>query len=118
MAKSFKPARQTDFFETFAKIPDDIEDRLVLQKEAEKAIEESVLVGMKMIHDYLRDEYLNNLRSDIAATSLPNGKKFYEACIKFHTSTNLTAEEIHAMGHAEVEKIEKEITEVNDIYTY
>ena len=27
---------------------------------------------------------------EIASSSLPNGKEFYQQCLKFHTSTNMT----------------------------
>ena len=41
-----------------------------------------------------------------------NGKAFYEACLAFHTSTNLTAEEIHQQGLDEVDRIEAEMREI------
>ena len=51
-------------------------------------------------------------RKEIAATSLPDGVSYYRECIRFHTSTELTPEEIHKIGLEEVEKIEKEMREV------
>jgi len=46
----------------------------------------------------------------IGVSSLPNiGLDFYAACLRFHTSTNLTAGEIHNMGLVEVGRIEKEM---------
>jgi uncharacterized protein (DUF885 family) len=43
--------------------------------------------------------------------SLPDGEKFYRQCIKFHTCTDLTPQEIHDMGLREVERIEKAMNE-------
>ena len=40
------------------------------------------------------------------------GPEFYKACLAFHTSTNLTAEEIHQKGLDEVERIEEEMREI------
>ncbi len=57
-------------------------------------------------------EYLKHTRPEIAATSLPGGKDFYRQCIRFHTSTELTPEEIHQIGLKEVEKIEAEMKKV------
>ena len=50
---------------------------------------------------------------DIAVSSLPDiGVEFYEQCLKFHTSTDMTAEEIHQTGLKEVERINKEMRNV------
>jgi len=38
--------------------------------------------------------------------------EYYKACLAFHTSTNLTAEEIHQKVLDEVGKIEEEMREV------
>jgi uncharacterized protein (DUF885 family) len=37
-----------------------------------------------------------------ACLDLPNGPSLYEACLKFHTGSNRTAADIHAVGLAEV----------------
>ena len=49
--------------------------------------------------------------SQIGASSLPGGQ-FYKACIRFHTSTDMTADEIHRLGRQEVDRIEMEMEEV------
>jgi uncharacterized protein (DUF885 family) len=41
--------------------------------------------------------------------ALPNGKEYYDYCLQRHTTTNLSAQEIHDLGIKEVEKIEMEI---------
>ena len=43
-------------------------------------------------------------------SSLPElGVEFYDQMLKFHTSTNMTATEIHNLGLAEVDRIEVEM---------
>ena len=50
---------------------------------------------------------------EIAVSSLPDiGKQFYKQCLKFHTSTNMTEEEIHNLGLEEVDRIEKEMMDI------
>ena len=109
-----KAPKETVFFAPFANMPDSIsrQDQEALQDKAVKAIETSVQGGMRLICDYLEEHYMKNLRPHIAASSLPNGKAFYQECIRFHTSTNMTPEEIHSIGQAEVEKIESQMTAV------
>jgi len=64
---------------------------------------------------YLEDAYIPavaQLRGDsVACSELPNGKALYEACLRFHTGSNASAEEIHAKGLAEVERISAEMEE-------
>ena len=51
--------------------------------------------------------------SEIAVSSLPDiGEQFYKQCLKFHTSTNMTEEEIHNLGLEEVTRIEKEMMNI------
>jgi len=40
-----------------------------------------------------------------AAGGLPEGERFYQLCLRFHTSTSLSPEEAHAIGLAQVEEI-------------
>ncbi len=106
---------KTVFYETFAEIPNSIgtpEERKSLQERAQAAIRDSVQPGMKRIRDYLDLEYLNKTRKDIAVTSLPGGKEFYERCVRFHTSTALTPQEIHEIGKKEVDRLEREMKKV------
>ena len=50
---------------------------------------------------------------EIAVSSLPDiGEQFYKQCLKFHTSTNMTEEEIHNLGLEEVDRIEKEMMDI------
>ncbi len=44
--------------------------------------------------------------------ALPNGDAFYKHCLARHTTTSLTADEIHALGLREVAIIQKEMREI------
>lgn len=93
---------------------DSVENREDLQSKAESAIKTFVQPSMAFIMEFIQSEYLAKTRPEIAATSLPNGQDFYQECIRFHTTTNMTAKEIHEIGLREVEAIEAEMREVND----
>ena len=106
-------AEKTPFFEPFADLKcGSEEEKKQLQKGAKDAIETSIKVGFGLLAEFIEKEYLPACRPEIAATSLPNGKEFYKACLKFHTTTDLTAEEIHQMGLKEVARIEDEMNEI------
>ena len=51
---------------------------------------------------YLKDTYFPNARDDPSCSALPNGRSIYEKCLKFHTTTNLTPDEVHEIGVLEV----------------
>ena len=110
---SAEDPKTSAYFEPFLTIASGSEDdKKSLQAEAELAITNSIKPAFAKLAAFLDKEYLPACRPDIAATSLPNGQDFYSACLAFHTTTSLTAEEIHAMGHKEVERIEEEMREI------
>jgi len=107
-------AENTAFYKPFMEAENvGIDDKKRLQVEAQDAIKNFVQVGFNKIGDFLESEYLAACRPDIAASSLPGcGVEFYKACLRFHTSTDLTAEEIHEKGVKEVARIEEEMREI------
>lgn len=63
-------------------------------------------------HAFMVNEYIPNGRSDIAAKNLPNGEAFYANRVRHYTTTDLTAQEIHDLGLAEVARIRSEMDAV------
>jgi len=55
---------------------------------------------------YLRDDYVPHGRKDVGLWALPDGDARYAARIKQMTTTDLTADQIHEIGLAEVARIE------------
>ena len=112
-----QPAQSSPFYQPFLSLPSSLtsgseEEVREVQSAALAAITDSVKVGLRQIAEFLRAEYQQSCRQEIAATSLPNGEQFYAACLRFHTTTSLTAQQIHQMGHAEVNRIEAEMKEI------
>jgi len=50
-------------------------------------------------------QYLPAARKELGASSLPGGRRYYDLLIRGSTTTTLTADEIHAIGLAEVKRI-------------
>ena len=61
-------------------------------------------------------EYSLATRSNISVSSLPGGLHFYKVCLKWHTSVELSPEEIHEKGLQEVARIEGLMDKVALIY--
>ncbi|MBA3576527.1 MAG: DUF885 domain-containing protein [Sphingomonas sp.] len=51
-------------------------------------------------------------RQDVAVSALPQGKEYYSYLIRNYTTTDMTAEQIHALGLSEVARIRAEMGQV------
>ncbi len=91
------------------KLSADEKDTLIA--DATKAVEEHVIPGYEsMIRLY--EELLQNTDHNAGIWRIPDGDKIYEAALKSNTTTDMTADEIHEIGLAEVARIEKEAEEI------
>jgi len=59
----------------------------------------------KALDYFLKETYLPASRETSGLSSLPNGKETYDYLIKLHTTTTMTADEIHELGKSEVKRI-------------
>jgi uncharacterized protein (DUF885 family) len=81
--------------------------------EAEALVADEVIPGyaaMIALFESLRER----TDSNAGIWRIPQGAQIYEAALKSSTSTELTAEEIHAMGLAEVERLRIEMLAILD----
>ena len=90
------------------------EDSLRLRAAAAKAYTEEVRPAYQRLHAFLVGKYVPGARTTIAASALPDGAAWYAWRIKTETSTNLTAQQIHEIGLAEVKRIRAEMERVKD----
>jgi uncharacterized protein (DUF885 family) len=104
------PARSQLYkpFENFSEaVPE--ADRSRLSAAGKKAIADSFTPAMKKLAEFIKQTYLPAARSEIGASSLPDGQDYYQYSIRRHTTTSLTAKEIHEIGLKEVARIRKEM---------
>ena len=85
-----------------------------LQREALAAISENVIPAYRQLLKFIREEYLPNTRQTLGASELPDGAAFYQSQIREYTTLDLTPEDIHARGLAEVERIRGEMQAIVD----
>ncbi len=106
-----KSADATPFWRPFTKMPSTINtaEQARLRAEGKKVIEAQVMPAYKPLLAFWNDEYYPHTQKSIAAESLPDGKAYYKAQIKRYTTLDMTPEEIHAFGLAEVAKIHQEM---------
>ncbi|XP_048246902.1 uncharacterized protein LOC124119505 [Haliotis rufescens] len=61
--------------------------------------------AIQNMQQFINDVYLPNTRPDIGISSLDGGQEYYEACIRWYLSVNMTAQEVHDIGLLEVDRI-------------
>jgi uncharacterized protein (DUF885 family) len=61
---------------------------------------------------FLQNEYLPHARRGIGLSSMPGGRNYYRYLIRYYTTTDLTPEQIHALGESEVRRIRGEMDQV------
>jgi uncharacterized protein (DUF885 family) len=87
-------------------------DRVRLAGEYQVAIRERVVPAYRRLAQFIRDEYLPRCRTSVAWSALPDGDAWYAYYVREHTTTTLTADEIHEIGLAEVRRILAEMDAV------
>ena len=99
------------YFKIFKNVGDvaSPEDALALQNEVKEYIQNDLNPTYQELYDFLINEYLPESRDTIGISDVPNGKEWYEYLARYHTTTNLTPDEIHEIGLREVAKIRAEM---------
>jgi len=105
---------QSPFIHPFDKFPDSIPeaDRKRLREAAIAAIRDSVNPAYTKFTAFVRDEYAPKGRTEPGVWSLPDGAERYAFRVKESTTTNLTPEEIHQIGLAQVKEIEGRMLQI------
>jgi uncharacterized protein (DUF885 family) len=92
-------------------------DKEALLKDAEAEIEKSVIPAYQMLVDYF--EHLETVATnDAGVWKFSNGEEYYAYTLRHHTTTDITADEIHELGLQEVARIQAEMRVLFDELGY
>ena len=75
-------------------------------------IQSQIIPAYVDLNNFLKNTYLPNSRSSIGLNGVPEGDKWYEYAARYHSTTNLTPDEIHDIGLKEVLRIRKEMEQI------
>ena len=102
---------QSLLYAAFENFPESIaqKDRDRLTARGKKAIMDSVVPGYRAFGDFMAREYVPACRETIGASDLPNGKAYYEHCVRYYTTLDLTPKQVHETGLSEVKRIRAEM---------
>ncbi len=80
-----------------------------LRSTAITAYRDSVAPAFRKLSTFLRDTYVPKARTTTGMRHLPNGAAWYQVRARASTTTDLTPDQIHALGLAEVKRIRAEM---------
>ena len=107
---------ESPFFSPFATMPEAIPvaEQQRLRTEALRAIELQVVPSYRRLQEFFAKEYLPATRGTVGIWDTPGGADWYQQRIRWFTTTELTADEIHEIGLREVARIRGEMQKVID----
>jgi uncharacterized protein (DUF885 family) len=76
-----------------------------LLAEATQVMADKVAPARAGFVTFLEQEYLPHAAKSLAATDLPDGARYYAFLVRRHTTTTMTADQVHALGQSEVARI-------------
>lgn len=105
------PLEDNQFYQPIKNIPNSIPegDRENLKSKYADMISKKLVPKYEELNKFLTENYLPKGRDTDGLGALPNGSETYKYLIKLHTTTNMTAEEIHELGLSEVKRISAEM---------
>ena len=106
-----KTPQDTVWWGPFKSFPKGVapEEQARLSAEGARVIRDEVQPAYRKLLAFWTAEYFPGARKQLAATTLPDGRAYYQALILEYTTTTMTPEQIHAFGLAETAKIRAEM---------
>lgn len=102
------------FFEPFSRLGKDIPaaEQEALRARARQAIRDAVVPAVRKLRAFVADEYLPAAPAEGGLSNYPDGAAVYAARMKSHTTTDLSAAEVHAIGLRELARLRGEMDAV------
>ncbi len=106
--------RQSLFYKPMKNVDPSISnaDRNRLQEGTETAIAEHVVPSFRKLLAFINDEYLPACYDRVGVWQFPNGEAFYAQRCREFTTTDLTPQQIHEIGLAEVKRIRAQMGQI------
>ena len=110
------PVKEHTFYQPVANLSNDLPpiEHEVLPAKYEEFIQKKLIPAYMNLQNFLKEEYLPHTVETAGIGKLPGGKETYQYLVKYHTTTNMTPEEVFELGKSEVERISVEMEKVKD----
>ncbi len=113
-------ARRSPYYKPFESFPDDIPEPVQQQFAiaGESMITDVVIPAYRRLKDFFENEYLPATPLTVGLSERPNGAAHYQYLVRYHTTTELSADEIHRIGLDEVKRIRAQMEAVRERAEY
>ena len=110
------PAAEHPLYEPFNTFPETVssENQARLKALGEAAIESAVLPAYKDLAAFLADDYIPEARQTSGIGDSEEARDYYRALARYFTTLDLTPDEIHQKGLAEVARIRSKMDNIID----
>jgi prolyl oligopeptidase len=105
---------QSPFFKPFRTVASTIPARMAdeLRGEAKRAVMDRVVPSFRKFKTFFVSEYLPATTAEVGAWQWPAGDELYRFHIRRHTTTDLSADQIHETGLSEVKRLREEMNAI------
>jgi uncharacterized protein (DUF885 family) len=94
------------------------QDRARLTALYRQAIQKRLIPSATRLNTFIETEYIPKARASAGISAIPNGAAWYAFQVKSNTTTDMTPEQIHALGLKEVARIRAEMAKVQAVYKF
>ncbi len=84
----------------------DAETRNRLEADYRRVLADEMFPALRRLAGFVRNDYLSAARTTDGFGALPGGDKMYRFAVRYETTTDLTSDEIHALGLSEVKRVQ------------
>ncbi len=108
------PAEHSSYFAPFTQYPESFseQEKQQLTQQGKAVVANAVIPTYQAFFDFMTQKYIPQARTTIAASAFPDGNEYYENRVRYFTTLNITADEVHQLGLKEVKRIRAEMQAV------
>lgn len=113
-AQAALPDAESPLLAPFASMPETIPEatRTSLARRGAEVYARRVKPALQAFERFMAEEYVPRARTELGARALPDGEQYYRLAVRRHTTTDMTPEEVHALGQREVARVRAEMDAV------
>jgi uncharacterized protein (DUF885 family) len=113
-AQAERPVEQHPLLAPFDDLPATMPaaERAALKTEALRLVQTEVRPAEQAVARFFETEYLPKARDTIGVSAVPNGRAYYAYRARRETTTDLTPDQIYALGQSEIARIRGEMDKV------
>jgi len=79
------------------------------RQQADQILQALIIPNLNSLADYIA---AGTARDNVGLSNVPNGKDYYRFLVRYHTTMNVTPEEIHQIGLKQIDEINQELDKV------